>query len=324
MAMSTARMPVQNKLAWGRSRAKGKAPEDREPYHGDASHAVTDCSSSKGADHDAGEEGEQVELCRLHGQVELVDQIERVVRAEARAVHVLGEEQGHENSHRFDDLPARQRVLARGRDGHHGGGPGARARSGGGAMARVPATDEQEHEDGDERRHREPRNARLSVWHHDKCGEQWAGGRADVPADLEEGLGEPVASAGRHAGHAGCFGMEDRRAHADQHGGEEDRGIRRGAGHQEETDEGEADARGQGIRLRVTVGIEADHGLQHGGRALKGQGDETHLAEGQAVGVLEDGIERGHQRLHHVVEQMAEAQRQDDREGGADGWCRRP
>ena len=174
MAMSTARMPVQNRLACGRTQREGQSPEDREPHHGDASHAVTDGSAGKGADHNTHEEGEQVELCRLHGQVELVDQIKRVVRAEAGAVHVLGEEQGHEDGHGLDDLPARQRVLARGRDGHHGSGPGARARSGGGAMARVPATDEQEHEDGDERRHREPRNARLPVWHHHKCGEQWA------------------------------------------------------------------------------------------------------------------------------------------------------
>src|SRR4030095_13496419 len=66
-------------------------------------------------------------------------------------------------------------------------------------------------------------------------------------------------------------------------------------------------------------------GLQHGGGALEGQGDQTDLAEGQAVGALEDGIERGHQRLHHVVEQMAEAQREDDGEGGAHGLggCRR-
>ena len=74
--------------------------------------------------------------------------------------------------------------------------------------------------------------------------------------------------------------MEDRRAHPDQHGGEQDDRIRRGSGHQQEADQSEADAGGQGIRLGVAVGIEADQGLQHGGGALEGQGDQTDLAEG--------------------------------------------
>ena len=113
--------------------------------------------------------------------------------------------------------------------------------------------------------------------------------------------------------------MEDRRAHADQHGGEQDGGICRGSGHQEKADQGEADAGGERIRLRAAIGIQAHEGLQHGRRALEGQGDEADLAEGQAVGALEDGVERGHQRLHHVVQQVAEAQRQDDRERGAEG-----
>jgi hypothetical protein len=112
-------------------------------------------------------------------------------------------------------------------------------------------------------------------------------------------------------------------AHPDQRGSEQDRGIRRGPGHQQEADEGKTDADRQRIRSRVAVGIEADHGLKHGGRELEGQGDQTDLAEAQAIGALENGIERRHQRLHQVVEQVAEAQRQNDREGRADGDCAR-
>ncbi len=91
---------------------EGQRPQDREPHDGDVSHAVAHCAAREGAQHDAPEEGEQIELRRLDGQVELVDQIERVVRAEARAVHVLGKEQSHQDGHGQDDLPAGQRALA--------------------------------------------------------------------------------------------------------------------------------------------------------------------------------------------------------------------
>ena len=49
-------------------------------------------------------------------------------------------------------------------------------------------TDQQQHEDRDQRRPREPRNARLPVCDDDECGEQWARGRANVAANLEERL----------------------------------------------------------------------------------------------------------------------------------------
>ena len=62
MAMSTARMPVQTTftLAYGRSSAKGNAPQDREPHDGLASHTITDRSPRNSAGHDAGEEGDPV------------------------------------------------------------------------------------------------------------------------------------------------------------------------------------------------------------------------------------------------------------------------
>src|SRR5262249_7154 len=80
------------------------------------------------AGHDAGQEGEEVELRRLDGQMESLDQIEGVVGAQAGAVHVLGEEQEHEDAHRSDDLRARQLAVTRRRPSYRGGG----ARGGGG------------------------------------------------------------------------------------------------------------------------------------------------------------------------------------------------
>src|SRR5262247_3536987 len=69
--------------------------------------------------------------------------------------------------------------------------------------ARVPVSDLQEHEEGDQRRAREPRDARLSVGDDHEGGEQWTRGGTDIPADLEQRLSEPIASAGSHARHAG-------------------------------------------------------------------------------------------------------------------------
>ena len=117
--------------------------------------------------------------------------------------------------------------------------------------------------------------------------------------------------------------MEHRRAHADQRRGEQDHGIGVGARHQQQADQGEAHADHEGIGLGLLVGVEPDQRLQHRCGALEGERDQADLAEAQRVVLLEDGIERRHQRLHHVVEQVAEAQREDDREGRVVGRGRR-
>jgi hypothetical protein len=81
-----------------------------------------------------------------------------------------------------------------------------------------PAPDQAEHHDADQGEQREPGGAALSLRHYDERGEQRADGRAEVAADLEQGLGQTGLAAGRHAGDPGGFRVEDGRAHADQHG----------------------------------------------------------------------------------------------------------
>ena len=92
-------------------------------------------------------------------------------------------------------------------------------------FAGVPATDLEQHEDGDQRQAREPHDARLSVRHHHEGGEQRARRGADIAAHLKQRLREAVSAAGRHARHPRSFGMEDRRAHADQHRRQQDQRI---------------------------------------------------------------------------------------------------
>src|SRR4026208_1831074 len=114
IARSTASTPVQNRLTCGRSSAKGSAPRIENHMTGmrptrsptaPPARVPSTMPPRKGnrqrgaavAGQDAAKEGEQVELRWRDGRVELLDQVERVVRAEAGAVDVLGEEQGHQD-----------------------------------------------------------------------------------------------------------------------------------------------------------------------------------------------------------------------------------
>ena len=92
-----------------------------------------------------------------------------------------------------------------------------------------------------------------------------------------------------------------------------------GGGEQGEAGQGEAHARGERIRSRLAVRVAADQRLQQRGRDLVGEGEQADLAEAERVRGLQHRIQRRQQRLHHVVEQMAEADRGEHREGGAAG-----
>ncbi len=90
-------------------------------------------------------------------------------------------------------------------------------------------------------------------------------------------------------------------------------------GQQEHARERERHADRQRIRLRPPVCVEADDRLQQRGGELVGQRDQTDLAEIEVEAALEDRIDRRQQRLHHVVQQVAEAQRRQDAECRARG-----
>ena len=91
--------------------------------------------------------------------------------------------------------------------------------------------------------------------------------------------------------------------------------IAAGVRQHDQADQRRAHAGDQRVGLRPAVRVHADDGLQQRGGELKRQRDQADLAEVEAVGVLDDGIDRRQQRLHHVVQQMREAEREDDREG---------
>ncbi len=75
-------------------------------------------------------------------------------------------------------------------------------------------------------------------------------------------------------------------------------------------------ARGQRKRRGPTVGDITDDGLKHRRRQLIRQRDPAQLRERQMMARLERGVRALQQRLHRVVQQMAETDRDDDGESG--------
>ncbi len=66
--------------------------------------------------------------------------------------------------------------------------------------------------------------------------------------------------------------------------------------------------------MRAAIRIPADNWLQQRRRKLIRKRNQPDLAEIEMKGSLEDGINRRNQRLHHVIQQMAEADRKQDGE----------
>ena len=104
--------------------------------------------------------------------------------------------------------------------------------------------------------------------------------------------------------------MENRGARADQCGGDEDHSKRPSHRQQNQANQREGHAGGQGVRLG-TVGVKAYEGLQKGRGELIRERDESYLCEIEMKGVLEQGIYGGQEGGHHVVQEMANA---DDRQ----------
>ena len=130
---------------------------------------------------------------------------------------------------------------------------------------------------------------------------------------LEDRLCQPFAPARCELGHARRFGVEDRRSPADECDGQKDRREAGGEGQREESRQRETHSRGQRIGSRMAVGIAADKRLQDRGGHLEDERDETDLGERKTEFGFEQRIDRRNHRLHHVVEQVGDADEQQDR-----------
>jgi hypothetical protein len=66
----------------------------------------------------------------------------------------------------------------------------------------------------------------------------------------------------------------------------------------------------------MAIRVQADNGLQQRAGQLQDERNEPNLCEIELEVLLEDWIDGRNQRLHHVVEQMTEAEGREDFEGG--------
>ena len=111
--------------------------------------------------------------------------------------------------------------------------------------------------------------------------------------------------------------MKHRGAHADQRGRGEHHQVVGGKRHQQEPDERRRHAEHERIGRRIAVGVVADHRLQQRRRALKGEGDDADLAKIERERAFQHGIDRHDQRLDHVVQHVADADRGEHGDHGA-------
>jgi hypothetical protein len=110
--------------------------------------------------------------------------------------------------------------------------------------------------------------------------------------------------------------VEHRRAEADESRRNQQAGEAAGEREAQQSHQREAHAGHERVRLGVVIGVQTDHRLQQGRRELEGEGDETDLAEIEVKAGLQHRVHGRQQRLHHVVQQVAEADREQHGDGG--------
>ena len=278
--------------------------QDRRPDHVFAAEAIADRAADHRAGGDRGEEDEEQDLRVLHRHAEALDQVERVVARHAREVEEFREDERDQHHDRGDD-PCGLRYCPSGRVTL-----GAAPRG----VPPVPTADVPQHDHRHQCDDGEPGDALLAVGNDDGRGEQRPDRGADVAADLEHRLREAVAAAGGHARDARRLGVEDGRADADQRRGDEQHRIGRRHRQQQQAHEAGSHADGQRIRHRPAVGDHADNRLEQRGGQLEDEGDQADLRERQGEVLLQHRIDRRQQRLDRVVEEMGNADRDQDRE----------
>ena len=148
---------------------------------------------------------------------------------------------------------------------------------------------------------------RLAERHHDQRRQHRPHRRAETAAELKHRLRESVAAARRQPRDPRQLRMEHRRAEPDQRRRDQDDGIAC------------ATLSSSNPKKVKPMPIASENGcaflsvkcpttrLQQRRGELERQRDHADLREVQRVGVLQDRIDRGDQRLHGVVEEMREA-----------------
>ena len=183
-------------------------------------------------------------------------------------------------------------------------------------MPLIPKTRRQEDHYRHQGKNREPGNARLSSRQDDKRNQERPGCRADIPANLEDGLGQSVLTARGQPREPGGFRVKYGRAHADNARRQEHH-VKAGSHRKQyETHEGKADPDGQREWLGTMICIRSRPRLQQRCRQLIGQCNETYLAEVQVEQRFEHRVGRRQEGLHRVVQQVTDPDGSQDEVNG--------
>ena len=236
------------------SQRKRKHAENRAPDHDLTPDAVSHRSADDRAHRHCAEEREQMQFRTLNRNMEPVDQIKRVVAAQARQVKELGKHERQQHTERNRNPPRReirmnQRLL----------GPCRMPEC---LAPFVPGAHVGEQNDGEQCRESEPHNAVLAARQDDECREQRPERRPRIPSDLKHRLRQSMLAARGHARHPRRLRMKDRRPHPDQSRSNQNERVVRSRRQQRQPHQRESHPERQRIWFRLAVGIEADQRLQ--------------------------------------------------------------
>src|ERR1700722_6571255 len=139
----------------------------------------------------------------------------------------------------------------------------------------VPMAEPCQNDDACQSGEREPGKAALSAWQYYERGREWAERRAEVAADLKQGLSEAVRAARSEASDARGFRVEDRGSHPKQHRADKQHGIAWREGDRQQPGHRRSHAERQRIRHRTAVGVMTEERLKQRGCQLIDEGQKS-------------------------------------------------
>ncbi len=166
-----------------------------------APETIADDASGNRSEGNGAEEYEKKQLRCLHRDVELLDQIERVIAGHACDIEKLRQDQYDQHQQGQADF-----TLRNGAQGRVTAALMLHAR---GTMLLVPITDTHEQQHCEQGRNGEPGDAALPVSDDDERGEQRAHCGTDIAAHLKQCLRKPRPVPGREPRNTRRFGVQN-------------------------------------------------------------------------------------------------------------------
>ena len=154
----------------------------------------------------------------------------------------------------------------------------------------------------------------LPEGHHDEGRKQRPQGLPEIAADLKKALREAVPAARGCARDARRLRVEHGAADADHRDRQQCQSIGARESQQHQADQRESHARRQDEIQRPPVQAHPDQRLKERGGELEDESDEPDLKEAQGKSIAEHRIKRRRERLHHVVEHVRGAERDQNPE----------